>query len=146
MKAIVIGRHQLSGEEGLEVINQKNINFPATSGKCRPILWNLLQEAIQNDAALVFQMMPGQLAIACADIIDEDTRYKIGIIVNTPGERPAGITKEFYSDSFYAAEDIKAAVEFTNPRAKATITHGGQCCTVTVDPPLRFKFNHIEWF
>ncbi len=139
MKVIVIGRHQLSGEEGLEVVKQVNINFPATSAQCRLELYKILQNAIKEGAALVFQMMPGQLAIACANIVGQDPRYKIGAIINRPGERLAGqvlVTKD--------RKGIKEAVRFANPRAK--IETNGDDLAITVDPPLRFEFSHIEWF
>jgi len=140
MKAIIVGRHQLSGDEGLEVVFQRNINFPATSGDCRIVIFDLLQDAIASDAVLIFQMMPAQLAVACADIIGEDIRYRIGAIVNKPGERPAGkkLTTEVH-------QGVEEAVKFANPRAKIDHPEDG-IMVITVDPPLRFEFSHIEWF
>jgi len=139
VKAIVIGRHELIGDEGLEVLQQRNINFPATSGDCRIVVFDLLQDAIADSAVLVFQMMPAQLAIACSHIIGQDPRYKIGAIVNKPGERPAA--KELATE---AHQGIEEAVKFVNPRAK--IDHQDGVMVITVDPPLRFEFSHIEWF
>lgn len=144
MKVILIGRHELSGEEGLEVVAQKNINFPATSWECHSILYDLLQDALSLNASLIFQMMPGQLAVSCADIVDEDTRYHIGVIINKPGERPSGVTKSFENDNPHAPGTMEEVAKFCNPRAKVEVDAWG--VTVTVDPPLRFKFSHIEWF
>ncbi len=147
MKAIVVGRHKLIGDEGLEVIRQENINFPATSEWCREIVHGLLQTALETDASLVFQMMPGQLAIACADIVNEDTRYQIGVIINKPGERLAGVKKEFNfvgNDMTELGNEAIQLVSFVNPRAKAVNDNG--VVSVVVDPPLRFEFSHIEWF
>lgn len=144
MKAIVIGRHELSGKEGLEVVDQKNINFPATSQECEPIIRQLLEDAKAEDASLIFQAMPAQVSATVADIVDNDTAYNAGAIVSVPGERPAGSVEVFESDHPFVAEQIAEAVKFANPRAKVVIE--GLSCKVTVDPPMRFKFSHIEWF
>jgi len=147
MKAIVVGRHQLSGDEGLEVVRQENINFPATSEQCREVVYGLLQTALEIDAAVVFQMMPGQLAVCCASIVDEDTRYQIGIIINKPGERLAGVEKSFDfvgNDMTNLSNEAIQLVNFVNPRAKVISDNG--FVSVVVDPPLRFQFSHIEWF
>lgn len=144
MRTILVGRHKLSGKEGLEVVAQKNINFPAKADDCRQILVDLLKDAISLEASLVFQMMPGQLAVSCAAIVGEDTKYHIGVIINVPGERPSGVTKSFGSDDPYAPGAMEELAKFCNPRAKVEVDEGE--VTVTVDPPLRFEFSHIEWF
>ncbi len=147
MKAIIVGRHKLSGNEGLEVVRQENINFPATSDECREVVYGLLQTALETDAAVVFQMMPGQLAVCCADIIKDDTRYQLGIIINKPGERLAGVKKDFNfigNDMTDLGNEAIQLVNFVNPRAKIEGKDG--IVSVVVDPPLRFQFSHIEWF
>lgn len=143
-KVILIGRHKLSGEENLEIIEQKNINFPSTSNECEPIIHALLEEAKSQNAALVFQAMPAQVSICVANIINDDTEYQAGGIVSIPGERLAGVTKVFDSDHQFIAELVEEVAKFANPRAKTEID--GLSCKVTVDPPMRFKFSHIEWF
>ncbi len=147
MKAIVVGRHELSGDEGFDVIRQEDINYPATSEACRPMLLDLLKATLETNSVLVFQMMPGQLAVACANIIGDNVDYKIGVIVNKPGERPAGIKKTFgFAENMANFEDTAIEiVKFSNPRANLE-TDGMGNVTVTVDPPLRFEFSHIEWF
>lgn len=144
MKAIVIGRHELSGDEGLEVVEQRSVNFPAHSQECVPIIRDLLEQAKAANAVLIFQAMPAQVSVTIADIIDNDTAYNAGAIVSVPSERPAGSVEVFESDHPFVAEQIAEAVKFANPRAKVVIE--GLSCKVTVDPPMRFKFSHIEWF
>lgn len=147
VKCILIGRHSLGGEN-LEVIRQENITFPVTSDKCHDILFPLFEEAKAHGAALVFQGMPGQVAVAVAGMVDNDTAFQAGVIVSVPDERPAGHvaegTFETNLDASLAAELVKSA----NPRAKIeqVIELGGPKVKVTADPPMRFEFSHIEWF
>jgi hypothetical protein len=136
IRCILVGRHQPTGEEGLEVIRQENINFPATSQECQEVLESLLDEAKALDCCIIFQMMPGQLAAALSR--RTNNTISIGIIINKPGERLAG--QEL---STWATQDIEEAVRFANPRAK--ITYSGTTITINVEPPLRFQFSHIEW-
>ncbi len=144
MKAIVIGRHELSGDEGIEVVEQRNVNFPATPQECEPIIWQLLEDAKAQGAALVFQAMPAQVSVTVANIVDNDTAYNAGAIVSVPGERPASAVKVFESDHPFVVEQIAEAVKFANPHAKVEID--GLSCRVTVDPPMKFKFDRIVWF
>lgn len=145
MKAIIVGRHQLSGKEGLEVISQENINFPATSDECHHILFGLLEKAKEAEAALIFQALPGQLAIACANIINEDVGYHIGVIVNVPGKRESGIEVCYDLENVANFQRVEAFAKALNPRAKIK-SEGANKVLAVVDPPLRFKFSHIEWF
>ncbi len=144
MKAIVIGRHELSGDEGLEVVEQRSVNFPATSQECEPIIRQLLEDAKAANASLIFQAMPAQVSVTVANIIDDDTEYSAGAIVSVPSERLAGVSQLFESDHPFVAEQIAEAVKLANPRAKAIVE--GMSCRITSDPPMRFKFSHIEWF
>ncbi len=157
INAIVIGRHELSGTEGLEVIRQENINFPATSEECEPILEKLLWECYNLGVALIFQVLPGQVSSALHRRLSPDQTdlyHRIGVIINKPGERPSNIKKEFsfFADYGLDNEGVSAAlgkeavklVNFINPHAKVKSNTG--LVTVTVDPPLRFEFSHIEWF
>ncbi len=139
MKAIVVGRHELSSNEGLEVIRQENINFPATSNECEPILKQLLDEAHIENSALVFQAVPGQVAVIIPKLLKRDFQ-KVGIIVSKPDPRPTG--QELFTEYSQAVEE---AVRFVNPQAKIEM-EGKDFIKVTVDPPLRFQFSHIEWF
>ncbi len=139
MKAIIIGRHKLSGDEGLEVVKQENINFPATSEECEPILKQLLDEAHIENSALVFQAVPGQVAVEVPKLLKRGFQ-KVGIIVSKPGPRPTG--PELFTEYSQAVEE---AVKFVNPQAKIEM-EGRDLMKITVDPPLRFQFSHIEWF
>lgn len=150
-KAIVIGRYGLSGEEPIEEIERKNVNFPATSDETVHVLHELLDEALEKDAALVFQSVPAQLAVAILQVVPY-TVSRIGAIVSQPGERPEARTfrTDFtrYADYETQAEDVAEAaaelVKSANPRVRVTSETG--VVTVSVEPPMRFKFSHIEWF
>ncbi len=145
-KAIVVGRHKLSGDEGLEVVQRENINFPATSEECESILKSLLDQAHKANAALVFQTVPGQVAVTIPKLLKRGFQ-KVGIIVNKPGERLSDLEKRFDfigSDMAEIGDEAVRLVRFVNPRARAENKKG--VVSVVVDPPLRFEFSHIEWF
>ena len=150
MKAIVVGRHELSGDEGLEVVRQENINFPATSRECKPVLESLIQQAFNEGVALIFQAIPGQVNVCLPKLILDGVGPAIGIITNKPGPRPTGVEKKF--DFIVPGDDITVEIgdeavrlaRFVNPRAKVENNNG--VVSVVVDPPLRFEFSHIEWF
>lgn len=147
-KAIVVGRHA-GVIPGYEAVEQRNITFPATSAECIRIFESLLQDAFIASAALIFQALPGQLAAAiCTNIGTHGpiTHVPVGVIVNTPGERPAGVEYTFdaelfehkYQNDVYYGEVERIAKHY-NPNAKVN------GFTVTVDPPMKFVFSHIEW-
>jgi len=141
MKAIIVGRHELSGDEGLEVIEQKNINFPATSRECKPILNGLIQQAFDKGVALVFQAIPGQVNVCLPKLILDGVGPAVGIIINKPEEnRPAGA--EMLTEY---SQTVEGVVRFVNPRAKIKM-EGRDNMRIIVDPPMRFEFSHIEWF
>jgi hypothetical protein len=146
-KAIVIGRH--AGDvPGFEVIERRNINFPATADECVVVLEELFQETFEKQAALLFQAIPGQLAAGLTRIAARNvpTHISVGVIVSQPGERPAGVVYEFDHSVFdYGMNGtniehyMSAVVKHCNPNAKVS---GNK---VTVDPPMPFVFSHIEW-
>lgn len=147
MKAIIVGRHKLSGDEGLEVIRQENINFPATSRECKPILESLIQQAFNEGVALIFQAIPGQVNTCLPRLILDGVGPEIGIIINKPGPRPTGVEKKFDfvgNDMTQLGDEAIQLMNFVNPRAKGANNNG--VVSVVVDPPLRFEFSHIEWF
>lgn len=155
MKAIVIGRH--TGEiPDVEVIATKAVTYPATAQETADVVASLMIEAAQNEACLLFQAVPAQLAVALWKIAP--SVVKLGAIVNKPSKREAGVqmTRHFETvscqnspaDDHASAEEL---VKFANPNAKVTTIHGeynymGADVTVTVDPPMKFEFSHIEWF
>jgi hypothetical protein len=136
VKAIIVGRH--TGDLlGYEIIERRNITFPATSAECKPVFENLLSDAFAADAALIFQALPGQMVAAITSNIGRGgpiTHVPVGQIVSIPGERGAATMTVDPTN----AEALAAAV-FANPNAK--IING----VITVDPPMKFKFSHIEW-
>lgn len=157
MKAIVVGvvgvvgQHDLSGEEGLEVVRREDVNFPATSEECMSILRDLFQQALKTNAALIFQAMPGQVAVAVADILfDDDPPCRIGVIISKPGPRPAKVKREFAFTAHFGDVVIEIGSEAVlmaktiNPRAEVKNDRG--VVSVVVDPPAPFEFSHIEWF
>lgn len=157
---LVIGRH--AGEiPGVEVVEKRAIVFPETSNECLKILDELQTEANSRQITLLFQAVPGQLAIALAKYYGvlsaciesgkprPATGPMLGIIISKPGPRLAGVEKEFTfytgNDAFQAIEAIKMA----NPNAwtenRSVPGDMGGCAAVRVDPPMKFEFSHIEW-
>lgn len=145
----VIGRH--AGEiPGFTVVGKEAVTFPATSAECMPVLWKLREKARQHNAALVFQALPAQMVAAiCRDIMvmGAFTDCAVGAIVSKPGERPAGVShtvnEYVFNERVSTAdcyEEVARLVKHCNPNAKV------DGFTVTVDPPMKFEFSHIEWF
>jgi len=166
IRAIVVGRHQPDfGDLEVEVIKQKSVTFPATGEETVSVIEGLMTEAVRSGAALLFQTTPSQVTAALVQIVGRywsDCAFNyggggtlapeplppIGLIINTPGSRLAGVTQSWAFGSGDMVNDFSAeaveAIKFANPRAKVEKTQAGPV-KVTVDPPMRFKFSHIEW-
>jgi len=139
MKAIVIGRH--TGQiPGYEILERKNITFPATSEECSPILEGLLQEAYAKEAALLFQALPGQMTAAFVKNIANNgpiTHIFVGVIVSKPGVRKEAQSITF-DHTLFNVEAIDKLVKFCNPNAKI------DGFNITVEAPMEFVFSHVE--
>ncbi len=154
IKAIVVGRHPPSGAEDIKMVDvdkdgkptTRPMQFPSTAKQCRPVLEELIEEALEKEVCLIFQGTPAQVYTALHNIPDIDNI--VGFIVPIPAPRPSGVVKEFLVDAPHDAGAIQDAVKFaTNGRAKAELTQAGPAggCKVTVDPPMKFEFSHIQW-
>lgn len=142
MKVLVIGRH--SGQiPGIEIAEQLNLTLPATSEKCLAVLRDLVTKCEENGWALLFQAAPNQLVPTFVALAGEKPGVKIGLVVNKPGERLAGVTQTFPFTGEGQAELAADAVKFANPRAKTDLSTGN--LSVTCDPPMAFDHSHIEW-
>ena len=142
MRAIIVGRHTPTRLDEFEIIEQKNITFPATSQECERVLETLITDAQCKHAALLFQVLPSQ---AHAALHRCDWIVPIGFIISVPGPRPADIVYDLWTECPHVAgEIVKTFVPTINPRAKV---HLGSALhvIVEVDPPMRFEFSHIEW-
>ena len=131
-RIILVGRHAPTGlAEKFEIVEQKAINFPSTADACRDALNRLVAEANAASALLIFQAVPGQLAIALADLKEEWTmeenvwgkledpaprvaaasrsmepvRSGIGIVISTPGPRPGKVSRMFILDDPMTGEN-----------------------------------------
>lgn len=153
MKVILIGRHTSGEMPGVEIVEQRSIAFPATAEECTEVLLGLFADADAQSAGVLFQSMPGQVAVAlCALSLvrgfktDEEVgfpRRAVGVIISRPGPRPGRVSKEFGVD-YGDTRVLGDAVRFANPRAE--VSDVGLGVTVTVDgPPAPFVFSHIEW-
>jgi hypothetical protein len=153
-KAIVVGRH--AGEvPGFKIVEQRAITWPATSAECLPVLEALVLEGLLQDAVILLQNTPGQVAAACCGLAQYygQCRPTVGVIVSVPGPRPGKVSRTFILDdpltrneaSIHMLAEMQASVRFANPRAEA-ISETPGTVTVTVDgPPMPFEFSHIEW-
>lgn len=137
MKAILVGRH--SGNiVGMEVIEQRNIQYPSTSEECKSILEKLLEDAFSAKAALIFQGLPGQMVAAITRYISRHgpiTHVRTGVIVSKPGERPSAKKMMVEAHNPMALE----VAYFVNPNVRINGLE------ITVDAPMKFEFSHIEW-
>jgi hypothetical protein len=141
-KLLLIGRHTPDlGENSAEIVEQRNITFPATAEACAPLLAALFDDAHALGAALAFQALPAQVTAALFQIARRDVQ--IGVIVSKPGERPAAEACAWDFSRESDAVLAHGAVRTANPNAM--ITQTGARLTVIADPPMRFVFSHIEW-
>lgn len=153
MRVILVGRHTSGEMPGVEVVEQRSVTFPATSEECTKVLLALFADANEANAGVLFQNMPGQVAVALCGLsmirgfrTDEEVgfpRRSVGVIISVPGPRPGRVSREFGVD-YGDTRVIEDAVRFANPRAE--VEHKDMGVTVTVDgPPSPFMFSHIEW-
>lgn len=147
MKVLLIGRHTPDfGDENIEVIEQRAVTFPATAVESLSVLRDLMEEAREMKACLLLQNAPGQMAVALSKIRGDyqpnDPWTPMGVVISVPGERLPESTFRFQGSNA-SLDDTMAAIKFANPRARITV--GGVMITITVTPPMRFKFSHIEW-
>ncbi len=159
-KVILVGRHAPEGlPEKYEVVEQKNILFPATSEECRDVLQKLFSEAMKAEAAVLLQNTPAQVAVALVKIGVEYFAYNnpksgfyhlppCGVIISKPVAAEAGASEKFWvNDPTNEYEEIVRALGFANPNAKIEVVkqHGHLQYQVTLDPIRKFAFERIEW-
>jgi hypothetical protein len=152
MKALVIGRHEpdFGTRTDIEVIAQEAVTFKSSANMVEGQIWGLIKRMGEIGAGvLLFQNTPGQVAVALTTMVRRQERGimlpLMGVIVSVPGERPEKKTVEFGLNSADPWDSSAAvqAVRFANPRAQ--VKAEGFAIEVTVVPPMRFKFSHIEW-
>ena len=146
-RLLLIGRHTPDfGAARFQLVEQRNGTFPATADDCEPVLHQLLDDARVLQAALVFQAMPAQVAVALARMARHgrlDGQASIGVLINKPGPRMAGVMHELVLPTDLLAQQVLSALQQVNPNAK--ITCSGLRLQIIVDPPMKFEFSHIEW-
>lgn len=151
MKVYLVGRHTPDfGELDIDIVLQENVTFPKTGIATYKSLVDLVNIAARSGVdALLFQNSPAQLTKALVKAAREfpDSPVRIGIVVSVPGERQAGVQKTFqFTDGNYAdcTDEAVRLAKTVNPRAKVQ-AWGDGTVEITVDPPMRFEFSHIEW-
>jgi hypothetical protein len=145
MKAILVGRH--AGDiPGVEVIEQRNITFALNVSEAFRQLEELLLDAHRAGAGLLLQNTPGIIGAVLYKFAPflHGCETPLGVIISVPGERQAGIVREFNCDNPMDLNTIESAVKFANGRA-AVASAGTYTISVTVDPVPQFAFSHIEW-
>ena len=137
---IAIGRH---GAEypGLMTRDKMAVTFPLDKDELEFVLDEIENEAITHESGIVFQNIP---AVAFTAIADKSWVVPTGVVVSVPDERPENVIKQVTfakcSDAIAAAELVSLA----NPRASVTLKDN--VVEITVTPPMRFKFERIDWF
>jgi len=142
MKALVIGRH--TGEiPGIEIIETRAVTFPETAQECIPVLQALAAEAVERGVKLLLQNTPGQVAVACS-ILVTNAHVSLGVIISKPGPRPAGVQFRYSFSEYWDMTTGLQMLRESNPNCKTETE--GSTVIVTVDPPMKFVYSHIEWF
>lgn len=148
-KVLVVGRHKFdakaAGFEGAQ-IERESIQFPATSQECIKVLEELIERGFYQ---IIFQGLPGQVSVAIAHMMEmgKISNAHVGVVISKPAPRPEGKSRLFTPYDIEDIDVVESAVRFANPRAEVSYGNTyGSGITVTVDPPMRFEFSHIEWF
>jgi hypothetical protein len=160
MNVVLVGRHILDfGDEAITVSSQRNVTFPSTAQACIGVLDELMDEAQRLQARLLLQAVPAQVAAALLLIRLSSNQVKdqgdldgagkwVGFVVNKLGPRESGSAHTFSAPA-HTAQALKAVALFANPNVKISIpfdeADGEETVTLTVDPPMKFVFSHIEW-
>lgn len=143
IKAILIGRHLPELGDDAELVlaepSPRNLTFAANTEACMPMLHSLFAEAERLGVAIVFQALPAQVAVALFRF-GARLPVKVGVIINTPGPRPASASHRFEA---LPVQSLVAGLRFVNPNTRLIADADG--VFVTVDPPMKFVFSHIEW-
>ena len=148
MKAILVGRHAPEGMSDIEIVDQKNITWSTNLSECIRQWIFLLADANEAKAAILLQNVPGTLAsalvyLACGDgNVTAHGPEQVGIIISKPGPREAGKTATFQFCNQDDCIEACNAIAFVNPNARIG---PGMQPDITVDPPAKFIFDHIEW-
>lgn len=167
MEALVIGRHT-SEIPNVQVVETRNVTFPATATESAEVLTTLIQECRERGFALILQNAPTPVAAALPRIRQPMlvNQVRVGLVVSVPSAMPSEpqvktfqVYAEGYDESSYATvknhKAIADAVKFANPRATVSteidaVLEGHSVAdvvivTVTVEQPRPFEFSHIEW-
>ena len=144
-KLVVVGRHKAKYdiEAKFDEVEQVNPTFKNEGDVIR--LLNSYERKTDDApfVSMLFQATSPQVALAL--IIMDNIPVRVGLVFAKPGERPPARTRKFESvdgsGMFHA--NIAGAVEFANPRAEVSESDG--VVTISVESPMRFKFERIEW-
>ncbi len=152
----VVGRHNVDlGAEApnLIIVGSENVQFPLQMTEVALQLKELQKRAVNLGAdAILFQNTPGILTATLMSMQREGQIFQYGVIISvqTQASREANVSKDF---NFVVEDDLNNtqpwntasdAVKYANGRAKTEVNDG--VLTVTVDPVMRFEFDHVEWF
>lgn len=150
--AILVGRHA-SDDLPYNIVEQRNVVFATDVNECKTQVEELFAAAHEAEAVLLFQNIPGIVACAMTQIAARNipTHLRgVGVIISKPGPREVGkemkveIPELFYAnmngpDAKAVYQRVKDAVAFVNPNAKID---GDK---ITVDAPMKFVFEKVEW-
>jgi hypothetical protein len=156
-RAIVIGRHEQASIEGVEIIDRRAVTFPATADECAFVLTELFREATEKEAAILFQNIPGQLAVCLAqesyyhgratgqDRASVLDGIEMGVIISKPGPRPEKVVTEQFIGHKDEVDALQEFLRRAGSRSTVTLSADGHKAVITSTPPMRFEFSHIEW-
>jgi hypothetical protein len=151
ISVLLIGRHAPDfGAEPIVLAEQRNVTFPATAQACISVIRQLLGDAHALSAALVFQAMPSQVAVALVRMASQSEmpdgwshNVAVGVLINRPAARPAGVTHQISLPTHAIAQTVVETLRKVNPNAVIELDDAQ--VSIVVDPPMKFEFSHIEW-
>jgi hypothetical protein len=146
---LVVGRHPYSEGEYSEYVGGDGVKFKNINPTFKDAddVTNLIFDSASEFTHVIFQAAPPMVAqamwgLACLGRV---ALPRIGFVYSVPGERPETQKREFaYSDGNMFEADVAGAVGFANPRARIDEKRAGYV-EISVEPPMRFEFDRIEW-
>lgn len=144
-KAILVGRHDSPNKMGYDEIITRNVLFSLDEDECERQLFELVDEAKDENADLIFQNIPTVLADALIRCFFKGIlAVRIFGVVSKPGPRIAGVTETYAFGDSEAAELAAEAIQFANSRAKVALDDTKTAVSVSVDPVPAFEFVRLQ--
>jgi len=144
-RVVLVGRHDSGDIPGVAVADRENIIWPLEGIECIEALKALADRAKNLDAVILFQTIPGTLAVALAAY---PIRYGVMIAVPDVAARLAPIAATVNFENEDDATKVANIIRIVNGRAKVKVRDTGlgvYVVEVEVESVTPFRLDHIEW-